>query len=223
MSDSLQGLFGGGNQGGGQGGDNRAERQAERQARRAQRQEWRSMKDNPDVRQHMQDFYNRYTTGNPAEGYTTQEAYQAYQQAAQEATPQQMQTALQQTVHNMTPDQRAEFNQMLQQRQRGQGTVNIPRQDPGTGNVLDTIGSIFGGGQTAPAAQPTHDVGDGGFLGHLFGHGQPAAAPAPPAQPQNQDEGSIFPGFLDNPLAKVLMGGVAAYAAKQVADQYDKR
>jgi hypothetical protein len=231
MTDSLQGLFGGGGDqgGGGGGGGDRAERQAERQARRAQRQEWRSMKDNPDVRQHMQDFYNRYTTGNPAEGYTTQEAYQAYQQAAQEATPQQMQKALQQTVHNMTPDQRAEFNQMLQQRQRGQGTVNIPRgQDPGAGSVLDVLGSLFGAPAATQAAQPApsvHDVGDGGFLGHLFGHGQQQAPQPPPQQAQQQsgDEGSIFPGFLDNPLAKVIMGGVAAYAAKEIADQYNKR
>ncbi len=225
MTDSLKGLFGGGDQGGG--GD-RAERQAERQARRAQRQEWRSMKDNPDVQQRMQDFYNRYTTGHPAEGYTTQEAYQAYQQAAQEATPQQMQKALQQTVQNMTPDQRAEFNQMLQQRQRGQGTVNIPRQDPGPGGLLDTIGSLFGASAATQAAQPAppvHDVGDGGFLGHLFGHGQ-QQAPQPAlqqAQQQSGDEGSIFPGFLDNPLAKVIMGGVAAYAAKEIADQYNKK
>ena len=221
MVDSLQGLFGGGGGQGGGGGDMRAQRQADRQARRDARQEWRSMKDNPDVQQHMQDFYNRYTNGDPSQGYTTHEAYQAYQQAAHDATPQQMQTALQQTVQNMSPDQRAEFNQMLQQRQRGQGTVNIPRQDPGTGGLLGTIGSLFSGEQ-APTAQ-THDVGDGGFLGHIFGHGSQIQAQAQPAAQQSDDQGSVFPGFLDNPLAKVVMGGVAAYAATQIADQYDNK
>ncbi|HET7095434.1 MAG TPA: hypothetical protein VFI22_18225 [Thermomicrobiales bacterium] len=220
MSDSLKGLFGGGDQAGG--GDRRAARQADREARREARQQQRSMRDDPEARQRAHEFYNRYTTGNPAEGYDTREAYQMYKQAAHEATPQQMQKALQQTVQNMTPDQRAEFNQMLQQRQRGQGTVDIPRQDPGAGGLLDTIGSMFGGGQTA-AAQTTHDVDDGGFLGHLFGHGAQPAPQAAPPQRQNEDQGSIFPGFLDNPLAKVIMGGVAAYAAKEIADQYTKK
>lgn len=145
-----------------------------------------------------------------------------YQQVRQDATPQQMQTALQQTVQNMTPNQRAEFGQMLQQRQQGTGTVTIPAgqsgTDPGTGGLLGMIGNLFHGGQGQTPAPPT-DHED--FLSHLFGGGQTASS-AP--QPRDaDDQGSVFPGFLDNPLAKVVMGGVAAYGAKQIADQYIQR
>jgi hypothetical protein len=128
---------------------------------------------------------------------------------------------LQQTVQNMTPQQRAEFDQMLQQRQHGQGTALMPQgqagADPGTGGLLGKIGDLFHGGQGQPAPPTDHE----GFLTHLFGGGQPATAtPQPQAA---SDQGSIFPGFLDNPLAKVVIGGVAAYGAKQIADQYSKR
>jgi hypothetical protein len=219
MVDALQGLFGGG-QGGG-GGD-RADRQAARQERRAERQQQRSLHQDPALRQHAQDFYQRYTTGDNTQGYDPREAYQMYQQVGQDATPHQMQTALQQTVQNMTPQQRAEFDQMLQQRQRGQGAVTIPRgaagTDPGTGGLLGKIGELFHGGSQGQPAPPTdHD----GFLTHLFGGGQPA--PAPSTRQDADDHGSVFPGFLDNPLAKVVMGGVAAYGAKQIADQYNQR
>jgi hypothetical protein len=214
--DALQGLFGGGGSGGG-GGD-RADRQAARQERRAERQAQRSLHQDPALRQQAQDFAQRSTTGDNTQGYDAREAYQMYQQVGQDATPQQMQSALHQTVQNMTPNQRAEFGQMLQQRQHGQGTVRIPGGqaggDPGTGGLLGMIGNLFSGGQGQAAPPTDHE----GFLTHLFGGGQ---APAP--APQSSAQGDVFPGFLDNPLAKVLMGGVAAYGAKQIADQYSRR
>jgi hypothetical protein len=215
MVDSLQGLFGGG-----QGGGERVDRQAARQERRAERQAQRSMRDDPAAMQRAQDFHQRYTTGPNTQGYDPREAYEMYQRVGQEATPQQMQTALQQTVQNMTPQQRAEFGQMLQQRQQGHGTATMPGGqsggDPGTGGLLGMIGNVFHGGQGQTPALPTDHEG---FLTHLFGGGQ---STAPAAQPRDE-QGSVFPGFLDNPLAKVVMGGVAAYGAKQIADQYSKR
>jgi len=211
--DALQGLFGGG----GQGGGDRADRQAARQERRAERQAQRSLHQDPALRQRAQDFYQRYTTGDNTQGYDPREAYQMYQQVGQDATPQQMQTALQQTVQNMTPNQRAEFGQMLQQRQQGRGMVTIPGgqsgADPGTGGLLGMIGNLFSGGSQGQPAPPTDHEG---FLGHLFGGGQATA-------PQPQGSSDVFPGMLDNPLAKVLIGGIAAYGTKQIADQYERR
>jgi len=173
--------------------------------------------------QRGQDFYNRYTSGANTQGYDPGEAYEMYQRVGQEASPQQMQTALQQTVQNMTPQQRAEFGQMLQQRQQGTGTVSMAGGqsggDPGTGGLLGMIGNLFHGGQGQTPAPPTDHEG---FLTHLFGGGQ-AASPSQARPRDADDQGSIFPGALDNPLAKVLVGGIAAYGAKQIADQYNKR
>jgi hypothetical protein len=215
--DALQGLFGGGGSGGG--GD-RADRQAARQERRSERQAQRSLHQDPALRQQAQDFAQRYMTGDNTQGYDAREAYQMYRQVGQDATPQQMQTALHQTVDHMNPQQRAEFGQMLQQRQHGQGTVSIPSGqaggDPGTGGLLGMIGNLFHGGQGQTPAPPTDHEG---FLGHLFGGGR--AAPTP--QQTGGQQRDVFPGMLDNPLAKVLMGGIAAYGAKQIADQYERR
>jgi hypothetical protein len=208
--DALQGLFGGGSGGGG----DRADRQAARQEWRAERQAQRSLHHDPALRQQAHDFSQRYMTGANTEGYDAREAYQMYQQVGQDATPQQMQTALQQTVEHMNPQQRAEFGQMLRH-----GMVTIPGgqsgADPGAGGLLGMIGQLFsGGGQGQPAPPTDHE----GFLGHLFGGGQPTPAPR-----TSSAQSDVFPGMLDNPLAKVLMGGIAAYGAKQIADQYERR
>ena len=217
MVDSLKGLFGGGEQeqpGMGVAGD-RAGRREERAARR-------SLRHDPEMRQRAQDFHSRYTTGDPSQGYDAREAWDMYQHARQEATPEQMQRAMEKTVTQMTPSQRAQFAQMLEERQRGQGMTDIPRRsdtaDPGPGGLLGMLHGFLGGGQPSRADEP-----EGGMLGSLFGGDSGAARPPrrdQTAQGQPEDQGSIFPGFLDNPLAKVLVGGIAAYAAKEIADQH---
>jgi len=45
-----------------------------------------------------QDFIDRYQTGKPTEGYSDEEAVQHFRQAAQVATPAQMQAAFKQAV-----------------------------------------------------------------------------------------------------------------------------
>ena len=74
-----------------------------------------------------EDFINRYQTGKPTEGYTDQEALQQLQQAARVATPEQMQAAFKQSVANLPENERAQFNQMLQDRKAGKGMVDIER------------------------------------------------------------------------------------------------
>ncbi len=68
-----------------------------------------------------EDFINRYQTGKPSEGYTEQEAIEQLQAASKVATPEQMRTALKESVANLPEDERAQFNQMLQDRQAGTG------------------------------------------------------------------------------------------------------
>ena len=99
-----------------------------------------------------QDFINRYQTGNPSEGYSEQEAIQQLQAVSKVATPEQMQQAFQQSVAKLPDDQRAQFNQMLQDRKAGQGMVDIDR----SGDRKETTSRDSSGGGDAPGACPGH-------------------------------------------------------------------
>src|SRR4051812_38853894 len=124
------------------------------------------------------DFANRVTTGDPTQGYTEEEAATHFQAAVQHASPQQLQAATEKAVNNLNPDQRAQFAEMLKQRQAGQGLVNIQQAggtatDPnagatGGGGIDDILGGLLGGAGGG---------GLGGLLGGLLGGGDQAAQP----------------------------------------------
>src|SRR5438067_1888484 len=115
--DQLKGLFGGGEASGDAGAmQDRQERQAARAARREARRER-----NPDEVARANDFINRYTTGHPSEGYSADEVRGYLSELQNEASPDVMQRAATQTVNNLTPEQRQQFNEMLARRQAGTG------------------------------------------------------------------------------------------------------
>ena len=149
---------------------------------------------------HAKDFVNRYMTGNPSEGYSREEAVDQFKRVAKHSSPDQLQRAAKQAVDNLPADQRAEFNQMLQQRQAGQGMVDIQRTS--------------GGGQASPANDPL-----GGLLGGLLG-GQVSGQPG--ATQSQGDAGDILGGLGDimsSPVGKAVVGGIAAFAMKEVLDR----
>ena len=258
MSDQLKGLFGGGEAGDTGHADDREARRAER---RAERQKLRDLTDDEN------DFVNRYTTGNPSEGFSSDEAVNYLQRVRGEVPPEVLQRAAVATVQNLPADQRKQFAEMLERRQQGTGMVTIERSgqagaaqrrgggDAGGGmdDVLGGLfGSLMGGGMAQPAPQhapqPAPQGGGmddmlGGLLGSLLGGG---AAPAPQSQPQANDPfGDLFGGLLGgatqpapqhqtpqahqqeqpgggigdilgSPLGKAVLGGIAAYAMKEM-------
>ena len=125
-----------------------------------------------------EDFIIRYQTGKPTEGYSEKEAVEQLQQAARVATPEQMQTAFKQSVANLPENERAQFNQMLQDRQAGKGMVDIERSGDrkevpsretsgGGGDSVgldDLLGGLLGG-----AAGGSSGGGLGDILGGLLG------------------------------------------------------
>ena len=143
--DKLKGLFGGGEAGATQGGQ-RAERQARRAARGdGGRRGGRRRQRSPEEVAQAKDFINRYTTGNPSEGFSSEEAVNYLRQVRSEAPPEVMQRAAVETVRNLPEDQRKAFAEMLQRRQAGSGMVTIER----TGQAHATegrSGSQAGGG-----------------------------------------------------------------------------
>jgi hypothetical protein len=271
----VKGLFGGGEADDAQGGQ-RAERQARRAARgdgggRGGRRRDRS----PEEVAHAKDFINRYTTGHPSEGFSSEEAVNYLRQVRSEAPPEVMQRAAVETVRNLPDDQRKAFAEMLQRRQAGSGMVTIERTgqahaaegrggSPAGGGMDDMLGGLFGGlfggGATQPDQYPQprqSPQGQGGFgaddmlgglLGGLLGGGMTQQQPRGHSQPDNNpfDDllGGLFGGgddqaeprqrqqrqqpqaqgggvdeILSSPLGKAVLGGIAAFAMKEMMDR----
>jgi hypothetical protein len=266
----LKGLFGGGEAG--DEGAQRAERQARRAARgdgegRGGRRGQRSLEDVDRAK----DFINRYTTGHPSEGFSSEEAINYLRQVRNDVPPEVMQRAAVETVRNLPDDQRKAFAEMLQRRQAGSDMVTIERtgqaqaaQGRGGGQAgggMDDMlgglfGGLFGGGMTQPEPYPQPrqtPQGQGGFgaddmlgglLGGLLGGGM-AQQPRGYSQPDNNPFDDLFGGMfgggdddqvtqrrrqpeaqsggvdeiLSSPLGKAVLGGIAAFAMKEMMDR----
>lgn len=160
-----------------------------------------------------EDFINRYQSGKPTEGYTDQEAIQQLQAAAKVATPEQMQAAFKQSVANLPENERAQFNQMLKDRQAGTGMIDIERSgdrkdvssrdSSGGGSDVgldDLLGGLLGG-MAGGSAGGSGGGGLGDILGGLLGGAQ--------TQSQSGNSG----GGLGDILGSVLGGGSTAAQA----------
>jgi hypothetical protein len=143
---------------------------------------------------HASDFVQRYETGLPHEGYSDEEAVHNYRQVASRLSPQQYEEAAGATFGRMSKEERRELRHEM--KQRSGGRFAIDSDDPH---------------EMARAAAQYHqqDQGGGGLAG-LFGLGG-GQSQAGYGQ-QSAQQGSM----LDNPLAKVAMGGIAAMAMKKM-------
>jgi hypothetical protein len=152
--------------------------------------------DDDDRRPQAQDFISRYEQGPIDQGYSDEEAFQHYQNVAQHADPATMQRAAEQAFARMDPSQRAQLAQLLQQQGGVSGQVSEdPRQMAGMVSQVHRqnpggLASLFGGGGGGG--------GIGDALGGLLGGG---------------GGGGGFPGGT---LGKVALGGIAAYAMKEM-------
>src|SRR5215217_2899432 len=159
------------------------------------------------------DFVNRFEQGPIDQGYSDDEALQNYQRVAQHVDPATYQRAAEQTFARMDPNQRAEFAQMLQQQMGGQmtgGGSADPRQMAGMVSLMHQsnpggLASLFGGDGSGDK--------DGGGLGGVLGSVLGGVSGG----------GGGFPGGT---LGKVALGGIAAYAMKEMLggdDDKDKK
>ena len=79
----------------------------------------------------FQDFVNRYDQGHPSEGYSDEEVLQRYKDVAHEVPPDQYARAAQEALARLSPEERAEFVRMLQERARARN-VPLPERDDRT-------------------------------------------------------------------------------------------
>ncbi|HEU5425058.1 MAG TPA: hypothetical protein VFU72_16065 [Nitrolancea sp.] len=83
--------------------------------------------DQPQQKQDYQDFIKRYEQGTPGDGYSDQEVLNRYQQVAPELNQQQYLSAAEQAFQRMSPQERAQFAQYLEQQAR-QNNLTVPQQ-----------------------------------------------------------------------------------------------
>ncbi len=151
-----------------------------------------------------QDFISRYQQGANDQGYSHDEALQHFQNVAQNADPATMQRAAEQAFVGMDPNQRMQVSQMLQQQgglQQAGGASSDPRQMAGMVAQIQKqnpsgLASLFGGG----------GGGIGDALGGLLGGGNNSGS-------GSSGGGGGFPG---GNIGKVALGGIAAYAMKEM-------
>ena len=136
------------------------------------------------------DFVDRYEQGAPSEGYSDQEVLKRYDDVSHAVPPNQYAQAAQEALSKLSPEERAAFVKMLQERAAARG-VTLPREvasEPKElGQVLTDLHQkpgqlrdILGGGDAQPQAQasgsnPIADIlssphGQGRARGHR-GHG----------------------------------------------------
>jgi len=139
---------------------------------------------------HASDFVQRYETGLPHEGYSDEEAVHNYRQVAGRLSPQQYEEAAGATFGRMSKEDRRALRHEMKQRSGGRfaGESDDPQEMA-----------------RAASQYRQQDQGGGGLAG-LFGMG------GGQQQAGQGQQGSL----LDNPLAKVAMGGIAAMAMKKM-------
>ena len=138
------------------------------------------------------DFVDRYEQGDPSEGYSDQEVLKRYGEVSHAVPPDQYAQAAQEALGKLSPEDRAEFLKMLQERAAARG-VKLP------GNVASDpkdLGKVLTDLHEKP-----------GQLRDILGGGQPQGQ-APGSNP--------IIDILKSPQAKAVLAGIAATVVKRV-------
>lgn len=141
------------------------------------------------------DFVDRYEQGNPSEGYSDQEVLKRYGDVSHAVSPDQYAQAATEALSKLSPEERAAFVKMLQQRAAARG-VTVPTQvTPEPKELGEVLTDLHG--------KP-------GQLRDILGSGE-AAEPNEQAQPSNP-----IIDMLASPQAKAVLAGIAAMVVKRV-------
>src|SRR3974390_1184919 len=140
------------------------------------------------------DFVNRYEQGHPSQGYSDQEVLKRYGEVSHAVPPDQYAQAAQEARSKLSPEERAAFVKMLQDRAAARG-VPLPRQ---VAPEPKDLGQVL----TDLHAKP-------GQLRDMLGGGA--------VRPQGQTSGlSPITDILTSPMAKAVLAGIAAMVVKRV-------
>ena len=143
------------------------------------------------------DFVNQYEQGAPSEGYSDQEVLKRYGEVSHAVSSDQYAQAAQEALSKLSPEERAAFVKMLQDRAAARDVTlprNVAPEPKELGQVLTDL-----------HAKP-------GQLRDMLGGG---AAPSP-----EQTSGSNpITDILTSPMAKAVLAGITAMVVKRVMGQ----
>src|SRR5499426_4660182 len=140
------------------------------------------------------DFVDRYEQGHPSEGYSDQEVLKRYGDVSHAVPANQYTQAAIEALGKLSPEDRAAFVKMLQERAATLG-VTLPRQ---VAPEPKELGQVL-----------TDLHGKPGQLRDMLG--------GDAAQPQAQASGSSpITDILTSPMAKAVLAGIAAMVVKRV-------
>jgi hypothetical protein len=143
------------------------------------------------------DFVKRYEQGDPSEGYSDQEVLKRYGEVSHAVSSDQYAQAAQEALSKLSPEERAAFVKMLQDRAAAHGVTlpgNVAPEPKDLGQVLTDLHK-----------KP-------GQLRDMLGGGAD--------QPQAQASGSSpITDILSSPMAKAVLAGIAAMVVKRVMNQ----
>src|SRR5215468_5009058 len=136
------------------------------------------------------DFVNRYEQGPPSQGYSDQEVLERYGEVSHAVSSDQYAQAAQEALSKLSPEERAAFVKMLQDRAAARGLTVAPEPKE-LGQVLTDLHK-----------KP-------GQLRDMLG--------ADAIQPQQQASASSpITDILSSPMAKAVLAGIAAMVVKRV-------
>ena len=149
---------------------------------------------NEQLQKQYKDFVKRYEQGDPSEGYSDQEVLKRYGEVSHAVPPDQYAQAAQEALSKLSPEDRAEFLKMLQERAAARGVMlpgKVASDPKDLGKVLTDL----------------HEKP--GQLRDILGPGD--------GQLQGQASGSNPIGdMLSSPMAKAVLAGIAATVVKSV-------
>lgn len=146
-------------------------------------------------KQEYSDFANRYEQGAPWDGFSDDEALNRYSQVAPQLPPDVYQRSAQESFSRLSPDQRRQLGQHIQQRAPQFG-VNFPDRDmDGRDDRLEDPGYLAQMTGQIHQQQP-------GLLGQILGGGAGGTGGGG--------------GMLQSPIGKAALGGIAAMAFKNM-------
>jgi hypothetical protein len=147
------------------------------------------------------DFMKRYDQGHPSEGYSDQEVVERYRDVAHAVPRDQYAQAAQEALARLSPEERAEFVKMLQERAQARG-VALPRQ----------VGS-----DPTDLAQVVTDLHQTpGRLTDILSGGGAAAGQAGAGS-------SPLTNILASPLAKAALAGIASMIVRRLSQGPGRR
>jgi hypothetical protein len=149
---------------------------------------------NEQLQKQYKDFVKRYEQGDPSEGYSDQEVLKRYGEVSHAVPPDQYAQAAQEALSKLSPEDRAEFLKMLQERAAARGVMlpgKVASDPKNLGKVLTDL----------------HEKP--GQLRDILGPGD--------GQLQGQASGSNPIGdMLSSPMAKAVLAGIAAMVVKRM-------